>query len=178
MLAVVGIAGSDWWLWAYWQREAGTGVVGSSPVRMDSNQRPHFSWHAARPSVSNPSLRQPISCELVSQAENIRRGRAANAAGLCRRGLHPWTAENVIVELNGVKRCRACRQEYERARGKQRGKGGLPSAERTHCPQNHLYTGDNLYIGPNGHRGCRTCHRERQRARYWRTKTSRTQATS
>ena len=55
----------------------------------------------------------PDHLEEVSQAENVRRGDSANR-DLCRRGLHPWTRENIIKSPSSRPRCRTCNRATRR----------------------------------------------------------------
>lgn len=62
-----------------------------------------------------PGCVRPDHLEAVTQAENVRRGRSSNSAtGLCRRGRHRWDPTATIVEVDGSRRCAACRREWER----------------------------------------------------------------
>lgn len=108
----------------------------------------------------------PWHVEPVSHLTNVRRGRQANGSGMCRSGRHRWIEQNIYVESeSGAKRCRPCRQEWERSLTE-----GLAPGLRTHCPKGHAYAGDNLHVRPDGSRHCRACHRERERSRYRRVK--------
>lgn len=56
--------------------------------------------------------------EVVTRGENSRRGggleraRAVNANGAtCRKGLHPWTPENIVIDKHGVRRCLTCKRD-------------------------------------------------------------------
>jgi hypothetical protein len=59
----------------------------------------------------------PSHCELVTRAENIRRGAnpriVAHHTNTCLRG-HDMT--DAYVRPNGLRHCRRCKQEYERRR--------------------------------------------------------------
>jgi hypothetical protein len=105
----------------------------------------------------------PAHLEIVTNDENLRRGRRANQAKThCPKG-HPY--DMVIETKRGISRgCRACRRERSLARSHGGpGQGGRERA-RTHCPAGHPYDDANTYIDPTGRRKCRTCHRDRQRA--------------
>lgn len=106
---------------------------------------------------------RPDHLEAVTHAVNVRRGRQANVAGWCRSGRHEWVEANILVELDGARRCRPCRDERESA---YRPAAGNAPDERTHCPQGHEYTPENTRVRAKGYRECRTCHRERARAAY------------
>lgn len=68
----------------------------------------------------NTSCVRPDHLEIVTQAENIRRGAAANAAGWCRAGLHEWIPENITTENDGSHRCRPCAAQKELRRTERR----------------------------------------------------------
>lgn len=76
----------------------------------------------------------------VSRPDRRRLPRVVNRA-TCRKGIHPWTPENIITLRNGTRRCRPCRIATEQRRGKcgplQRCRCGVefPAAGRTFmCP--------------------------------------------
>lgn len=108
----------------------------------------------------NPICVRPDHLEPVTHTENVRRGAASNASGLCRRGLHVWADANIYTERDGTRRCRPCRQASERAQSP-----GMAWGLRTHCPRNHPYDKVNTRVRRNGHRECRTCGRENERER-------------
>ena len=110
----------------------------------------------------NTSCVRPDHLEAVTPGENVRRGSASNASGLCRAGLHEWTPENILTEGTAL-RCRPCRDDRER---RYRPPKGEAHADRTHCPHGHPYNEENTRIRSNGWRDCRQCARDRERARY------------
>lgn len=61
----------------------------------------------------------PDHIELVTHMENMLRGNTLVALGAyrkrCRRG-HPLAGDNLVVERNGTRRCRACRREADSRR--------------------------------------------------------------
>jgi hypothetical protein len=57
----------------------------------------------------------PAHIQAVTHAENLSRGLTTNGGGLCRRGVHAWVGENILIERGGAKRCRACRNAWYRA---------------------------------------------------------------
>lgn len=112
-----------------------------------------------------------------------RRGRPRKSH--CLHG-HPYSGENVYVDPQGVRHCRACgRRRNEQARVKRRaerpakpprprpGPKAPPSGSRTHCPNGHPYAGDNLYLDPQGHRHCRSCMRRWSAEAYAKRKAAR-----
>lgn len=52
--------------------------------------------------------------ELVSRKENLARGKQSSRrdVALCRKGLHPWTEDNIYVDSRGKSVCAPCRTEY------------------------------------------------------------------
>lgn len=115
----------------------------------------------------------PDHLELVTAAENTRRGIGVGAAMVARQKSkthcpigHPYSEENTRIHRGG-RRCMECdrRKARERYIAKQGGVVGIPYADRTHCPQGHPYAGENLFQGV-GYRTCRTCGRDRARIRY------------
>lgn len=119
----------------------------------------HVTDHLCR----NTGCVRPDHLETITQAVNTARGRAANVAGACRAGAHPWVAENIIIESEGTRRCRPCRDERELA---YRPPSGNAPGDRTHCPQGHAYNKENTRVKANGDRDCRACHRVAERIRY------------
>ena len=108
----------------------------------------------------------PDHLELVTHAENVRRGdlgKARRNKTHCNKG-HPLAGDNLRV-FNGKRYCVICGRERTLRWQRARGKGLPPTRDRTHCPQGHPYIGDNLYISPHGARHCRTCTRDRMRVR-------------
>jgi hypothetical protein len=139
-------SGTGCWLWLASLAPGGYGRIANGGRGAGWSVAHRFAWSRLRGMIPEgldldhlcrtPRCANPFHCEVVTRSENIRRGRASNAAGLCRRGLHPWVSENMLVEPGNVKRCKACRQEAEKLRGKIRGKGALrrrsePTAHRT-----------------------------------------------
>lgn len=118
----------------------------------------------------NTGCVRPDHLDVTTNAINIARGVAANVAGVCRSGRHEWTPENIIIESNGTRRCRPCRDEREKEY--RPAKGNAPK-DRTHCPQGHPYDDSNTYFKPNGSRECRACHRAQALAHYHRRKQQR-----
>ena len=59
--------------------------------------------------------------EVVTQAENIRRGDAGKASGARERAKmhcpagHPYAGENLYVRPDGRRKCRACQRDHDRA---------------------------------------------------------------
>lgn len=147
-----------------------------------ANQRVHFAHRAGwillygDPGMGhmdhlcrNRACVRPDHLEPVTARVNIARGPQSNdPSGMCRAGLHPWTVENILIEpprlgqVEGVRRCRPCRDERERKYRPAKGKS-------TTCPSGHEFTPKNTGIS-RGHRFCRECHRARARAAYWRKK--------
>ena len=78
----------------------------------------------------NRACVNPAHLEVVSNAENVRRGDAGAMKGAthCKRG-HEFTPENTIAQPSGRRRCRTCRNAgaLERAR---RIRGGDPTRAR------------------------------------------------
>lgn len=137
----------------------------------------------------------PDHLEVVTLEENVRRGWKANRDRpsrerekvCCPRG-HLYSEENTYLDKRGWRKCRTCIRErqarrrlvegekiraikkrsYDRFRGAQGRAVGVPSAERTHCPQGHPYSEANTYRTPKGDRQCRICKREA--GRRWREK--------
>ncbi|HEX7349601.1 HNH endonuclease signature motif containing protein [Brachybacterium sp.] len=62
----------------------------------------------------NAGCVRPDHLEAVAQVENVNRGAASNASGVCRAGKHQWVPQNIIVETSGARRCRPCRDDRER----------------------------------------------------------------
>jgi hypothetical protein len=117
----------------------------------------------------------PAHLEVVTPAENARRGRGGEVGGARQRAKthcpygHEYTLENTyIFPKSGGRACRVCR--LEESRRTQGWKGGVPLGERTHCPQGHEYTIENTAYTKRGSRACRACARERSRDRRARTK--------
>lgn len=105
--------------------------------------------------------------EMVTIAENIRRGRSPDVGRFnrtkthCAKG-HEYTTENTEWRRNGTSRvCKECRSI---AAGSKRrwSKKGSPT-----CVNGHVWAEDNnLYVNKKGSRVCRACKRDRGRARY------------
>lgn len=160
------------WIWAYVTNQNGYGryqITRSQPAVMAHRYAYELAYgpipkgrvldHLCR----NPSCVRPDHLDAVTQGENLRRGLPSNdSSGTCRRALHPWTAENILVDGSGHRRCRQCREGSEWAAHKRR-HPGLAFGRRTHCPKGHAYDEANTITRRNGHRICRTCNNERQR---------------
>lgn len=62
-----------------------------------------------------PLCVNPDHLEPVTQRENLRRGVAPNwvasRTDMCAKGLHPLAGENLYVQPDGRRNCRACRRE-------------------------------------------------------------------
>ena len=56
----------------------------------------------------------PDHLELVTRGENVRRGVATNR-GTCKKGIHPWTPDNVY-HRNGRPTCKVCAREAAKRR--------------------------------------------------------------
>lgn len=104
----------------------------------------------------------PEHLEVVTPAENTRRGLHGVLRTHCRNG-HELTPENTqLRSSDNARRCRPCLAEW--GRNKRRAAGCLPATrDRTHCPQGHEYTDENTHINKVGARECRACSRERAR---------------
>lgn len=73
----------------------------------------------------NRACVNPSHMEPVTRGENVRRGEAGRHGNhrrhaRCKKRGHPLTGDNVLIEADGKRRCRACRQAYERARSPRR----------------------------------------------------------
>lgn len=104
----------------------------------------------------------------------------AHAKPNCPKG-HPYNGENLVIEHDGTRRCRECRNQYQRdlrknpehqAKERQRSQKRTaarakkpPRPEVTHCPQGHAYEGYNLIVD-RGKKKCRECGRARARRYY------------
>lgn len=81
----------------------------------------------------------------------------------CKHG-HEFTVENVIVNRNGHRACRACSAAAVLSRRPLSPNGHM--RDRTHCPQGHEYTPENTIIDVSGSkrsRSCRKCRSDRKR---------------
>lgn len=87
---------------------------------------------------------------------------------------HPYAGENLYVDPQGNRRCRACklkarkekrwretgtRWSYRALIGPRRPNQNVT---KTHCPNGHPYSGENLYIDPKGNRRCRACKKDQR----------------
>ena len=86
------------------------------------------------------------------------KGERGAAKTHCPQG-HPYDAQNTRVS-NGMRFCRRCDSDKQKARRRAGGRVVVPHAERTHCPAGHEYTEVNTRISA-GSRFCRTCDREK-----------------
>ena len=134
--------------------------------------------HTGRVYSNDPSYYMPMCRRCHRQYDSI------HAKPNCPKG-HPYQGDNLIVESDGTRRCRECRNDYqrnlrkmpehqakERERSQKRNAARVkkpPRREVTHCPQGHAYEGYNLIVD-NGKKKCRECGRERARRYYHRTK--------
>lgn len=124
----------------YVHRVAYAVLVGPVPRGMEID-------HVAARGCAFKHCCNPAHLEAVTHAENMRRALATTE---CPQG-HVYPTAN--------RSCLVCKRERE---GWQ---GGLPMAERTHCPFDHEYTAENTKTY-KGRRFCRECSRIRSRARY------------
>lgn len=75
----------------------------------------------------------PVTLWAVLPGTVARPHGGANKA-TCRKGLHPWTPENIEVRPDGGKRCRPCRKETDRQRNQRRrgrDRGRKPAPRKT-----------------------------------------------
>lgn len=123
---------------------------------------------------NNPEFYKPMCRKCHRQYD------AAHAKPACPKG-HPYAGDNLVIESDSTRRCRECRNEYqrnlrktpenkarERERAQRRKAAYVPKPPRpevTHCPQGHAYEGYNLIID-NGKKSCRECGRARARRYY------------
>lgn len=83
----------------------------------------------------------------------------------CENG-HPMEGENLLIEGDGVRRCRTCRKQWMKGRRVlPEGKSNHELAARDECHRGHSLSGWNLIERPNGTRACRECTNRRQRER-------------
>ena len=114
----------------------------------------------------------PSHLEVVTQAENLRRGGSPTAINArkthCPQG-HPYSSENTSVPKAGGRQCRQCHRDRERERWRALGLvpagPAVENAAKTHCIHGHPFEGDNLAFATDGSRRCRTCSRENTRRR-------------
>lgn len=109
----------------------------------------------------------PQHLEAVTPRENYRRAPAQistiNASKTaCIRG-HELSGDNVRVDAQGRRTCRACKR-LKWHMTKKIVRKALP----TECTKGHPFDEANTYYAPSGKRYCRTCKRALQRA--WRTR--------
>jgi len=110
----------------------------------------------------NPPCCNPNHLEVVTHAENMRRGRFG-AATHCPRG-HAYEGANLRINAsNGGRECRACIRERKRRAYRAANPVDRSPASRTHCPREHPLSGDNLYVHKDGRRECRACRRKANR---------------
>lgn len=146
-------------------RWAWTDVVGPIPDGLELD-------HVCR---NPPCVRpDPDHLEPVTHGENVRRGKAGwNTAAKthCPAG-HPYAGDDLLVNRQGSRVCRRCRNARQRAHRKH-----VPRVYSTHCPKGHEYTGENTAYRTGGrHRYCRECNRQRGLDRYAQLKEGRTLA--
>ena len=81
----------------------------------------------------------------------------------CKHG-HEFTPDNVILNRNGHRACRACSAAAVLRRRPLSPRGHM--RDRTHCPRGHEYTPENTIVDVSGSkrsRSCRTCRNDRKR---------------
>lgn len=102
----------------------------------------------------NPACVRVSHLELVTRRENVRRGTAPIAAVMrtnyCMAGLHELTPDNTLWDSDH-RRCRACREEYDRVRNMNKYSHAAPA-----CRRGHLFTPENTIVSKRG-RSCRAC---------------------
>lgn len=127
---------------------------------------------------NDPSFYKPM-CRPCHRSYDVK-----HAKPDCPKG-HPYEGENLLISVEGTRRCRECRNEYQRnlrktpenkARERERAQRRKaeyvpkpPRPEVTHCPQGHAYEGYNLIID-RGKKSCRECGRARARRYYHQNK--------
>lgn len=104
----------------------------------------------------------PSHMELVPGAENSRRAHHRRQTE-CRRG-HPQTAENVRVNANGTRSCRACERVRDIERRRSQGVPPRHDWAET-CPNGHTLTAEIFFTESSGTKRCRLCQRAQSRAR-------------
>lgn len=134
----------------------------------------HTDHLCRNPPCCNPAHLEPVTCR-----ENIMRSpihpAAINARKThCKAG-HPLSGDNLAINANGRRVCRACArlrdaERYAKKKRLSEPTRVTPSEGKTHCPNGHPLDDVNSYVDPRGTRRCRTCAREQLRR--WREKKS------
>ena len=111
----------------------------------------------------------PDHLDVVTSAENSRRGKGSKPALGCKKG-HLWADGHAYVSPSDQRSCRTCNAErnhnkyiIHRAEKIRLGFGQKP---KLGCKNGHLWADGHLYISPNGLRHCRTCQKLRDKRRY------------
>lgn len=87
----------------------------------------------------------------------------------CRKGKHVLTTENTLVTKDGVRRCRACRENSTKKYLRKH--YGLHPTDTGKCENGlHPWTPDNWVVDTSGNTRCRQCRLRAQREHYHKTK--------
>lgn len=121
--------------------------------------------------ASGPRMIPPVS---VSATGTLELGEHPNRLKThCPAG-HPYAGENLYVDPQGYRRCRACKRQAREAKLWRETRGRSPyraligprrpnqNVTKPHCPNGHPYSGENLYVDPKGNRRCRACKKEQR----------------
>jgi hypothetical protein len=117
----------DCWVWTG-ALSAGYGVVGLGERGAGTGRAARLYYMAFHGQVlpdhlhvdhlcRNRACVRPSHCEAVTNKINTQRGAQSNSlTGMCRKGLHPWEGDNIVLKGNGDRTCRQCKRDRERGR--------------------------------------------------------------
>lgn len=173
---VVADEATGCWLWTGRLSHNGYGRFGA--------RRAHSFSYFAFKGVISPGMEPDHICrvrrcvnpdhlEAVTRRENTLRGDGPAAINSrkthCIRG-HPFSDDNLRIDVNGYRNCRACDRARRVAWRAAHPKPKKPRVLGMRCRRGHLYEGGNLYTwhGPDGKtmRCCRACSRMRDATRH------------
>ncbi len=126
----------------------------------------------------------PDHLELGTAADNSRDYKEAGygRSTHCRSGNHLLEGENLYVDPDGGRHCRACENErmrtpegtYQQRLNRWKRLGKVDAEKRasiphfrdrlTHCKRGHPFTEENTFVTSEGERGCKECRRSRQQS--------------